>query len=51
MTVCQNHRGILIYKQTVLPFLDYVGFVLLICNICMRKDLRILQKNALGLCL
>ena len=43
--------AILIYKQTVLPFLDHVGLVLLTCNIGMRKDLQMLQNNALRLCL
>ena len=43
--------AILIYKPTVLPLLDYVGLVLLTCNIGVRKDLQILQNNALRLCL
>ena len=43
--------ALLVYKQTVLPFLDYVGFVLLSCNIGLRRELQILQNNALRLCL
>ena len=39
------------YVNKLLPFLDYVGFVLLTCNIGIRKDLQILQNNALRLCL
>ena len=43
--------AVLIYKQTVLPYLDYVGFVLLSCNVGLRKSLQVLQNNALRLCL
>ena len=31
--------AVLIYKQTILPYLDYVGFVLLSCNIDDRRSL------------
>ena len=43
--------AILVYKQTILPFLDYVGFVLLSSNIGMRRELQLLQNNAVRLCL
>ena len=43
--------ALLIYKQTILPYLDYVGFVLLSCNIGDRRLLQTLQNNALRLCL
>ena len=43
--------AVLIYKQTILPYLDYIGFVLLSCNSSARKSLQILQNNALRLCL
>ena len=43
--------AIIIYKQTVLPYLDYIGFVLLSCNKGARKSLQTLQNNALRLCL
>ena len=43
--------AVLIYKQTILPYLDYIGFVLLSCNIGDRKSLQTLQNNALRLCL
>ena len=43
--------AVLIYKQTILPHLDYIGFVLLSCNIGARKSIQILQNNALRLCL
>ena len=43
--------AVLIYKQTILPHLDYIGFVLLSCNIGDRRSLQTLQNNALRLCL
>ena len=43
--------AILIYKQTILPHLDYVGFTLLSCNVGDRRSLQTLQNNALRLCL
>ena len=43
--------AILIYKQTVLPYLDYIGFILLSCNIGDRRSIQTLQNNALRLCL
>ena len=42
---------VLIYKQTILPYLDYVGFMMLSCSIGHRKSLQVLQNNALRLCL
>ena len=46
-----KNSAVLIYKQTILPHLDYIGFVLLSCNIGARKSLQTLQNNALRLCL
>ena len=43
--------AVLIYKQTILPYLDYIGFVLISGNIGARKSLQTLQNNALRLCL
>ena len=43
--------ALLVYKQTVLPLLDYVGFIMLLCTVGMRKDLQKLQNNALRKCL
>ena len=39
-----------IYKQTVLPLLDYAGFMLLSANISDNYDLQVLQNNALRIC-
>ena len=39
-----------IYKQTILPLLDYTGFMLLSVNISNKSDLQVLQNNALRIC-
>ena len=39
-----------IYKQTILPVFDYVGFVLISCNKADRHDLQIMQNDALRTC-
>ena len=39
-----------IYKQTILPLLDYSGFVLISANILDRRDLQTLQNHALRIC-
>ena len=50
LSLVHKKSALLVYKQTILLFLDCVGFVLL-CNIGMRRELQILQNNALRLCL
>ena len=42
--------AILIYKQTILPLLDYAGFLLFSLNASDRYDLQILQNDALRTC-
>ena len=39
-----------IYKQTILPILDYAGFLLQSCNISDRGELQVLQNDALRTC-
>ena len=39
-----------IYKQTILPLLDFCGFALISCNISDRLDLQTLQNHALRVC-
>ena len=34
-------------KQAILPFIDYASFMLNSCNLGCKKDLQILQNNAL----
>ena len=46
-----KHSTLLVYKQAILPYIDYVSFVLVSCNIGKRKDLQILQNNVLRICL
>ena len=42
--------AITIYKQTILPILDYSGFMSISCNISDRNDLQKLQNHALRIC-
>ena len=39
-----------IYKQTILPIIDYAGFLLLACGISERLDLQKMQNDILRLC-
>ena len=39
-----------IYKQTVLPIIDYSGFLLLACNSSDRSDLQKIQNDILRIC-
>ena len=39
-----------LYKQTILPLLDYAGFLLIAGNVSDRCDLQILQNTALRIC-
>ena len=45
-----NATALLIYKQAVLPLLEYAGFVLVSCTIQQRRNLQTLQNNVLRLC-
>ena len=42
--------AITIYKQTIMPILDYSGFISISCNISDRNDLQTLQNHALRIC-
>ena len=44
-----NRTSLLIYKQTVLPLVEYVGFVLISCTAGQMYELQVLQNNALCL--
>ena len=43
--------ALLVYKQAVLPYFDYSGFLLLSATQKQIKDLQTLQNNALRICL
>ena len=45
-----NKTALLVYKQAVLPLVEYAGFVLVSCTIGQQHDLQVLQNNALQLC-
>ena len=38
------------YKQTILPIIDYAGFLLLACNNSDLNDLQIIQNDVLRIC-
>ena len=46
-----KRTALLIYKQAVLPYFDYSGFLLLSASSKQIKDLQTLQNNALRICL
>ena len=46
-----KETALLIYKQAILPYFDYGGFLQLSCNRGQAKDLQTLQNNALRICL
>ena len=45
-----SNTSILIYKQAILPLVEYAGFVLISCSIGQRHKVQTLQNNALRLC-
>ena len=45
-----NKAALAIYKQTILPMIDYSGFLLLSCGIGERSDLQKTQNDILRLC-
>ena len=45
-----SNTATLIYKQAVLPLVEYAGFILASCTQAQRYDLQVLQNNALRLC-
>ena len=48
---CLNYKAALqIYKQTILPIIDYPGFTLLACNKDRMADLQIIQNDVLRFC-
>ena len=44
------HAAILIYKQTILPIIDYAGFMSIACNNSIKEDFQILQNDILRIC-
>ena len=43
--------ALLVYKQTILPYIDYGSFIILACNNGRRKHIQTLQNDALWSCL
>ena len=42
--------AILIYKQTILPIIEYAGFMRTACNSEAKENMQILQNNILRIC-
>ena len=42
--------AVLIYKQMILPLIDYAGFLLISCRICDKSDIQVLQNDILRIC-
>ena len=51
MYFVDTNTALLIYKQAILPYFDYGGFLMVSCNKGQKKDLQVLQNNALRMCL
>ena len=45
-----ENTSLAIYKQTILPILDYTGFILISCNKSDLHDLQVIQNDALRTC-
>ena len=45
-----KEAAILIYKQTILPLIDYAGFMLIACNSEHKESLQKLQNDILRIC-
>ena len=42
--------AVCVYKQTILPLIDYAGFLLLSCRKCDIEDLQKIQNDVLRIC-
>ena len=42
--------AVIVYKQTILPIIDYAGFLLLACNMGDIDDIQIMQNDILRVC-
>ena len=45
-----EYAAIMVYKQTILPYLEYAGFLLISCTKDDRRDLQKCQNDALRMC-
>ena len=46
-----TRAGISIYKQMILPHFDFAGFMLILCTIGQKRELRNLQNSGIRTCL
>ena len=47
-----EHAAVMIYKLTILPYIEYAGFLVVACTVDDRRDLQIhvCQNDALRIC-
>ena len=45
-----EYASIMLYKQMILPFMEYAGFMFVACNLEDRRELQKCQNDALRLC-
>ena len=51
MVTAITYAAIMLYKHTILPYLEYAGFMLVFCTVDDRKNLQKCQNDALRICL
>ena len=45
-----EHAAVMVYKLTILPYIEYAGFLIVSCTMEDRRDLQICQNDALRIC-
>ena len=45
-----EHAAVMIYKLTILPYMEYAGFLVVACTLEDRRDLQKCQNDALRIC-
>ena len=45
-----EHAAVMMYKLTILPYIEYAGFLVVACTVDDRRDLQICQNDALRIC-
>ena len=45
-----EHAAVMVYKLTILPYIEYAGFLVVACSLDDKRDLQICQNDALRIC-
>ena len=45
-----EHAAVMVYKLTILPYIEYADFLVIACTIDDKRDLQICQNDALRIC-